>query len=378
MDTWSLIDTINVVSVFFLTFFSFFLLTHKKGKPLSNRILGLFLLAMAFVLLNFVLSRENRLPSSFLMVFLLMNAFSFLMGPLLYFYVRSVVYRDFSWRSDHLIHTVPLALYLFSLAIVVVIDPASLINIGSLKAGVFGAVVMPIFAGIISFQILSYLAASLWALRSYRVRLRDSYSSLDKLSLSWLQLIIGGIGLIWVIGAINSMVAMGAREGKPWPWLSIVNMLIIFGIANIIIFKGLKQPEIFSGIEEKPKYEKSPLTDEESERLAGSLKVFMESRKPHLVPGLSLSDLAKEMGVPPRALSQTINSRLKKNFVDFVNSSRVEEAKRLLAESAVNGKTILEIAYEAGFNSKSVFNKAFKKHAGAPPKEFRKKAGSGE
>jgi AraC-like DNA-binding protein len=333
---------------------------------------------MAFVLLNFVLSRENRLPSSFLMVFLLMNAFSFLMGPLLYFYVRSVVYRDFTWRRGHLIHTVPLALYLFSLAVVAVIDPASLINIGSLKAGFFGAVVMPIFAGIISFQILSYLAASLWALRSYRVRLRDSYSSLDKLSLSWLQLIIGGIGLIWVIGAINSLVAMGAREGKPWPWLSIVNMLIIFGIANIIIFKGLKQPEIFSGIEEKPKYEKSPLTDEESERLAGSLKAFMESKKPHLVPGLSLSDLAKEMAVPPRALSQTINSRLKKNFVDFVNSYRVEEAKRLLSESSVNGKTILEIAYEAGFNSKSVFNKAFKKNAGAPPKEFRKKDGSGE
>lgn len=378
MSTWSLIDTINVISVFFLVFFSFFLLTHKKGKRVSNRILGLFLLTMAFVLLNFVLSRENRLPSSFLMFFLLMNAFSFVMGPLLYFYVRSVVYRDFAWRKGHLVHTIPLALYLFLLVAVAVMDPSSFVNIGLLRKSFFGAIAMPIFTGIISLQLLFYLGASFRALRAYRVRLRNSFSSLDKLNLGWLSLIIGGIGLIWLIGAANSLVAMSIGEGRPWPWLSIVNMLIIFGIANLIIVKGLKQPEIFLGIEEKPKYEKSPLTDEEAERLAGSLKEFMESKKPHLVPGLSLSDLAGEMAVSPRALSQTINSRLKKNFVDFVNFYRIEEAKRLLAEPGANGKTILEIAYDSGFNSKSVFNKAFKKHAGTPPKEFRKKAGVGK
>ncbi len=302
MNAWSLIDTVNVISVSFLVFFSLFLLTHKKGKPFSNRILGLFLLTMAFVLLNFILSREKRLPSYFLPVFLSMNAFSFLMGPLLYFYVRSVVYRDFEWRRGYVAHTIPLALYLFSLVAVAVMDPSSLGNIGNLRKSFYGAVAMPIFTAIISLQLLFYLGASFWALRSYRVRLRNSFSSLDKLNLSWLSLIIGGIGLTWLNGAVNSLVAMSTGEGKPWAWLSIVNMLIIFGIANIIVFRGLKQPEIFLGIEEKPKYEKSPLTDEEAERLAGTLKVFMESKKPHLVAGLSLNDLAEEMAVPPRAL----------------------------------------------------------------------------
>jgi hypothetical protein len=217
MSTWSLIDTINVISAFFLVFFSLFLLTHKKGKPLSNRILGLFLLTMAFLLLNFVLSRENRLPSSFSVVFLFMNAFSFMMGPLLYFYVRSVVYRDLTWRRGHLVHAIPLIFYLFSLAAVVVIDPVSLESISNLRTSFFGAVAMPIFTGIISFQLLFYLGASLWALRSYRARLSNSYSSLDKLSLSWLHLIIGGIGLIWVIGAFNSLAALGARGGSLGP-----------------------------------------------------------------------------------------------------------------------------------------------------------------
>jgi AraC-like DNA-binding protein len=374
MSTWSLIDTINVISVFFLCFFALFLFTHKKGKLVSNKTLGLFLLAWALALLNFVLSRPSRLPPSFLPVFLFMNAFDFVLGPLLYLYVRSVAYRDFIWRKSHLPHALPLIFYLLSLAAVVVLSPSSLESFNDLRKSFFGTVGIRFFSCALACQLLTYLGASLLVLRSYRRRISNSYSSLDKLSLSWLYLVIGGFGLIWLIGSINEMTAIGTRRGTPSVVLSITNMLISFGMANVIMFKGLKQPEIFSGIEEKPKYEKSPLTDDEADVLLMSLKNHMETRKPHLVPGLSISGLAREMAVPARCLSQVINSRLGKNFVDFINSCRVEEAKRLLSESRTNGKTILEIAYESGFNSKSVFNKAFKKHAGMPPNEFRREA----
>jgi hypothetical protein len=131
MATWSLIDTINVISVFFLFFFSLFLLTHKRGKPLSNRMLGLFLVAMALSILNFVLSRENRLPSSFLLVFLFLNCFNFLMGPLLYLYVRSVAYRDFSWRKGHLLYALPLLFYLLFFVANIIHFPSALKNVPS-------------------------------------------------------------------------------------------------------------------------------------------------------------------------------------------------------------------------------------------------------
>jgi AraC-like DNA-binding protein len=303
-----------------------------------------------------------------------MNAFDFMLGPLLYLYVKSVAYRDLTWRKSHLPHALPLIFYLLSLAAVVVLSPGSLESLDDLRKSFFGSVGMPVFASVISAQLLAYLGASLLVLRSYRRRISNSYSSLDKLSLGWLYLVIGGFGLIWVIGSVNQMTAIGTRRGAPSVVLSLVNMLISFGMANVIVFKGLKQPEIFSGIEEKPKYEKSPLTDEEADRLLISIKNHMEIQKPYLVPGLSIIGLAREMAIPARYVSQVINSRLRKNFVDFVNSYRIEEAKRLLSESCTNGKTILEIAYESGFNSKSVFNKAFKKHAGVPPNEFRRKA----
>jgi AraC-like DNA-binding protein len=374
MSAWSLIDTINTISVFFLCFFALFLFTHKKGKPVSNKTLGLFLLAWSLILLNFVLSRPSRLPPSFLPVFLFMNAFAFVLGPLFYLYVRSVAYRDFNWRKGLLLHALPMIFYIISLAVVVILSPSSLESLDKLRKSFFGTAGIRFFSCALACQLLTYLGASLWVLRSYRKRISNSYSSLDKLNLSWLYSIIGGFGLIWLIGSINQMTTIGTRKGTPSVVLSITNMLISFGMANVIMFKGLKQPEIFSGIEEKPKYEKSPLTDEEADRLLVLLKNHMETQRPHLVPGLSISELAKEMAVPARCLSQVINSRLRKNFVDFINSYRVEEAKRLLVESSTNGKTILEIAYESGFNSKSVFNKAFKKHASITPNEFRRKA----
>jgi len=376
MGSWSLIETVNAISVFFLCFFSLFLFTHKKGKPSSNRILALFLLAMSLSTLNFPLSHDKRLVSYALPILLFMNSFDFLLGPLLYFYVRSVAYRDFSWRKNQALHSIPFVAYLLFLVVNLVAAPSSFQDIVFYRKSFFRNSGMTFFTILISGQLLAYLGASFLVLKMYRSRIKSSFSSLEKINLSWLFSIIGGCGLIWLITALNNMRAVGMRGGRHSLVLSVVNMFITFGIANVIIFRGLKQPELFSGIEEKPKYEKSPLTDEEADRLLGSLKNHLEVQKPHLVPGLSISGLARQMAVPARHLSQVINSQLGQNFVDFINFYRIEEAKRLLSESGASGRTILEIAYDSGFNSKSVFNKAFKKHAGMPPVEFRRKAGT--
>ena len=373
MSTWGLVDTINTVSICFLSLFSVFLLTHKRGKPVSNKTLGFFLLATALTLLNFVLSRPSLLSSSFLLVFLFMNSVDFLIGPLLYFYVRTVAYRDFVWRKKYLLHAIPMIVYLVFLAVVCITTPATLRNVDKMNESFLVTFGLSAATAIVAAQLLAYLGSSLFVLRSYHRRISDSYSSLDKLSLSWLYSILGGFGLSWLIGAAHGIAAISTQRGAPSLVLSIVDMLITFGIALIILLRGLKQPEIFSGIEEKPKYEHSQLTKDESDRVLDELNVFMETQKPFLIPRLSVGELAKNMGVTARTLSQVINSRLGKNFLDFINSYRVEEAKKLITASGSNGRTILEIALESGFNSKSVFNKAFRKHAGVTPKDFKKK-----
>ena len=98
----------------------------------------------------------------------------------------------------------------------------------------------------------------------------------------------------------------------------------------------------------------------------------MLKEKPYLNPSLSMNELGRKISISPRALSQIINECLGINFFDFVNNYRVEEAKRYLADSSNQNRNILEILLDVGFNTKSVFNRVFKKHTGMTPSSFKK------
>jgi AraC-like DNA-binding protein len=121
------------------------------------------------------------------------------------------------------------------------------------------------------------------------------------------------------------------------------------------------------------KYEGSRLTDKQSEIYLVNLIRFMELEKPYLEEDLTLKELADRTGIPLRDLSRIINEKLHKNFSDFINFYRVEEAKHLLLLEGSREMTILDIAFEVGFNSKSNFNSAFKRHTGITPSLYKKR-----
>ena len=99
---------------------------------------------------------------------------------------------------------------------------------------------------------------------------------------------------------------------------------------------------------------------------------WMHRLSEYLDGELTLQKLAKALAVSPHHLSQTINEQLNQNFIDFINAYRIEEAKRMLVDPAKKHYSILAVSEEVGFNSKSAFNTAFKKHANMTPSEFRK------
>lgn len=121
----------------------------------------------------------------------------------------------------------------------------------------------------------------------------------------------------------------------------------------------------------RKKYENSPLGAEEAEAGQRKLLHCMEREKPYLDAELTLAGLAERIDLSAKALSQIINERLQRNFSDFVNHYRVEEAKTLLRQTAPTWQSVLDIAFEVGFNSKSSFNTVFKKHTGLTPSQFR-------
>ncbi len=121
---------------------------------------------------------------------------------------------------------------------------------------------------------------------------------------------------------------------------------------------------------EKEKYQKSALSPEKAEKIHARLLEVMDIHKPYLESDLNLGRLAELTGSSSNHLSQVINGQLETSFFDFVNGYRVKYAQSLMAEE--NCKTILDIALEAAFNSKSAFYGAFKKNTGLTPAQYRR------
>ncbi|MFQ5771148.1 MAG: helix-turn-helix domain-containing protein [bacterium] len=163
---------------------------------------------------------------------------------------------------------------------------------------------------------------------------------------------------------------------------SIIWLLVSINM-YLIGYMGLRKPEVFSGIENgfllnptasQKKYEKSTLTPEKAEEYLEKLRQFMAAQKPYLMSDLTLPGLAKQLSISIHHLSRIINEKLQQNFFEYINSHRVEEAKKRIADPANEHINIAEIGFEVGFNSISSFNAAFKKHAGMTPSQFRERS----
>lgn len=251
-------------------------------------------------------------------------------------------------------------------------------------------------------QKIVYFLLSYRLVTEYNARIRQSFSSLEKISLSWLRAVLLFVFILFfVVNSLSFFVdSLGiVREIRYFFYLSIA------GFGFYFAFKIMLQQEIFTRIEianqaeliridegtvpdathssperlqesnvaiAKGKYQKSLLTDKRAAEIARQLIDLMDSKKPYLEPELTLMELAAKLSISPHNLSQVFNCEIKKSFFDFVNEYRVGEAKMLLSSLQYSHYSILAIALDAGFNSKSAFYTAFGKHAGTTPSEFRK------
>ncbi|HMM17137.1 MAG TPA: AraC family transcriptional regulator, partial [Petrimonas sp.] len=105
---------------------------------------------------------------------------------------------------------------------------------------------------------------------------------------------------------------------------------------------------------------------------AEKISHFVETEKAYLNPDLSLPQLAETLDVPSHHLSRVINDQFGVNFFNFINRYRIEEVKAKIGNPEFQNLSILGIAYDSGFNSKSAFNRVFKKMEGMTPSEYRK------
>ncbi len=211
-------------------------------------------------------------------------------------------------------------------------------------------------------------------LKQHVEKLKNTLSSIDKINLRWVNLGINSFVFIFGLIAVFIVLFLTGNDFNR-AFIITIPVLVSLTIMGLGFF-SLQQPIIFPPENEKPKikkYEKSTLTDERADEHSGELLLIMNEEKPFLEGNLTLQKLADRLSVSPHHLSQIINDKIGQNFFDFVNSYRIEEAKKLLTDSRGELLTILAVGEEVGFNSKSSFNNAFKKHTGQTPSEFKQK-----
>lgn len=354
----ALINLLAILTAILLSIFSVFSFNFKKGKTISNRILAAFLFANAMYLIDFSLYAIQKVTGLPLLWFSgLGSTFGFLFGPTLYLYIFSITVKDFQFRLFHLFHFL-----VFAIVFVLVFFRMAIPSIYIYSA--------------LHLQTTPYMVACIVVLLQYRKRIKDYFSSVEKLNLTWMLYVVGAFFFMWMVDLVDFILQdLRLITQHEEAYFIFISLLINFFFAILIFYKALQQPEIFkvgSNGEKAQKYEQSRLTDSEKKEYLERLEQFFIIKKPFLNPEITIAEVASELNVHSKYLSQAINESLGKNFYDFINSYRIEEAKKQLKNNIDSKKTVLEVLYESGFNSKSAFNSAFKKHTGFTPTEFKK------
>ena len=366
------------------------LVSNKKNGKAANYLLSTIIaLFTYYVLIKFFHRTEliGKYPY-FLQTY---KPIPFIVWPALYFYIKIMTNPSFKFRLKDIIHLLPFIIYL-SVLFPFFISNRS-IKIQTISSPVqFHYILALIFQTIL---LIIYTLLSYRVLYKYQQQIKNIFSDIEKLKLNWLKNLIIVFVTIWVIAIVRFF------SGIEYRGHFILSPVLLSITIYAIGFYALKQPDIFrdisigvnnadktfdefseifirespviesSKINKPKKYKYSTLTDEELAVNKDKLLNFLKKEKPYLNNDLKLQDLADATGFPIYHISQIISTQLNRNFYDLINSYRIEEAKQLLCNPQKQNLTILAIAFEAGFNSKSVFNTAFKKHTNTTPSRYR-------
>jgi len=248
---------------------------------------------------------------------------------------------------------------------------------GHLGAGVLALAAFSLIL-IWSFISLFYLLAALKRLKAFRARLKDFHSNVDGLELRWIDWFAAFLVVLWVASA-SALIGDNIGPGLIVPGeaiLALTAALLLFLVA--FSFTPHTGSDEFARREDASptvaastppdKYARSALSRERAARLAERIETAMRDDEKYLDETLSLDGLARHLRAAPNHVSQTLNQQLETSFFDYIARWRIEAAKPILLE---DGNTILSIAYEVGFNSRSTFYKAFRRETGMTPAAFR-------
>jgi AraC-like DNA-binding protein len=361
----------------FIAVFLFLLLLIKKNKSRADKILVIWLIFISInqILRYFTVSGYFFKYPHWLGLEL---ALPVLHGVLLYFYVIEITGNAIQKKGVVFLHFVP------TIILVLLTIPFYQIT-GEEKVFVFQndgkgfEWYLMIQSTVIAISGLVYSIWSLIIINRHQRRIKDRFSNTDKKELQWLKYLSIGNGIIFILSVFFS------NEIIYTAVVSLVLFMGFFGINQMNIFysatapekvleqetetanksKGVIKPKSANG-----KYEKSGLNEEMASKIYTNLNTLVKENAIYKNEQITLVELAKQLQAHPNHLSQVINEKEGKNFYNYINSLRIKEFIKLASLPENKKYTMISLAYDCGFSTKSTFNKHFKLQTGKTPTQF--------
>ena len=358
-------DLVFLGTIFIGLTFALQLWFTKRINRAANRFLGVALVIIVLRMI-WVLGIDLRLTAYFPRWSWLPMQFSLVIGPLIYFYVLKITRPEYKFRWKDLLHFGPLLLELGALAL----EIKESIRTG---AATYDTLIFrelnPVLQLLAAISVITYLYISRRSIRAFHWRMNANSIDRPTYQLRWLRRLLKRFALFWLLWipfmAVNYFYyhnQLGIQVYYPIYLLLAIMMIWIAAAAFLRQDVGMP---VLAPTVSRP----SPTTD--FKQKGKWLRKAMETGLFYQDAELSLRSLAETLDMNPNELSRIINTALGKSFNDFINEYRIREVIRKMQNPAYDRITLLGIAMDAGFNSKSTFNRVFRQMTGKSPAEYK-------
>ncbi len=320
----------------------------KQVNKRSNQVLSVWMLLLVMDLIMKVCYLNDQ-NTAFLPGYVLVTFFPFLYGSFFYLYIRTIVSKSkIKWQD---------VIHFFGFLFMAGANIPWIVNPWDNGPRAFGYFDLSLYL-----YSVSYVVASLLTIRRYRKTLEQQQSNTDGIALVWIDVMAYFQALIWFVAV--SQWLMSIKSYDVWViYLTVAIWMTVMGYLALLQqnIKPLKKIAVPAHVE-----------DERFPEVDTKLKRLMEHENLYLDATLNIGQLAKKSGYPEYLVSLVINRKYQQSFREYINYYRIHAAEKKLKDPDDNA-SILDIAYDCGFTSKSTFNSAFKKTNQQTPSQFRQK-----
>ncbi|GAA0872431.1 hypothetical protein GCM10009117_15780 [Gangjinia marincola] len=365
-NNFSVLDLFLVLGIsqgIFLAVVLFFIPNTNKS---ANKVLSLLLVIAAVMLFGRIALYRYQVEWVYRLA-LFVDAILYLIGPIMYMYQRKLLFSEKTSATLPLYHFIPATIHIAYTTYMLkysIDEYFELYQNGALQLTFF----IVEFSGLLS--LLLYTIACFKLNQKY-IRVKNELISYESKIIKFSRFITGSFAALLVLWAISFTISQVAFH------LPYFNYQIIWiGISIFIYtigFYSLKQPEVFQVPFESKAKTSARLSQEKITILTKRLEFYINEERVFLQPDLTLKDLASAIDTTPNDLSWLLNNVFHKTFYEYVNEFRLAEFLKKIESNEHHKKTLLALAFDVGFNSKSTFNKVFKSYLGQTPSSYIKR-----